>query len=234
MTKIKVIDTETTGLFQPEVVQYGEYWYNDKTDGIKSFSQYIKPTKPIEFSAMGVHHITNEKVQEYGIDLEYCLRHKSSSNADYIVGHNVNFDLSLLPHWFYADSRILCTLALARKLINKSECGDHKLGTLFYYLGCNKHYTISSNLHDAGIDAAICFYVLMALLDKFDLTIDEAYDLLNQPEPQEDITVCPFKKHAGKKWVDVVKEDEDYLTWLLKADKIHSTEMKEFVQSLVD
>ncbi len=232
MTKIKVIDTETTGLFEPQVIQYGEFWYNDKTDGMGSFCQYIKPNKPIEFAAMGVHHITNEKVAEYGVDLEYCLRHKSST-ADYIVGHNVNFDLSLLPEWFYKDSKILCTLALARKLINKSECGDHKLGTLYYYLGCYKYRTISFNLHNAGVDAEVCFYVLMALLAQYNLTIDQAYDLINQPEEPVDINICPFKKHAGVLWSDIVKEDKDYLLWLLKADKIRDKATKELVESLV-
>lgn len=41
------------------------------------------------------------------------------------------------------------------------------------------------------------------------------------PDPLE--KTCPFKKHQGKKWRQVLKDDPDYVKWLLNGD--HSIEL---------
>ena len=49
----------------------------------------------------------------------------------------------------------------------------------------------------------------------------------------EDINICPFKKHAGKTWIDVVKTDKDYCHWLLDGWKIRNPAMVELVRGLM-
>lgn len=54
-----VMDTETTGLTEPEACQIGWVTYEGKR-GLAN----IKPNKPIEAGAYAIHHISNEMVKD--------------------------------------------------------------------------------------------------------------------------------------------------------------------------
>ena len=79
MTEIAlIIDTETTGLKDPVMVEYGEMnvgFYIDSElyewgTGTETFSQRYNPLKPIEFGAMA-SHFTLPLMGVYQISLKY-------------------------------------------------------------------------------------------------------------------------------------------------------------------
>ena len=235
---IQVIDFETTGLIDPQPIQYGEVLIN--RDEIYLASQVlIKPTKPIEWGAMGVTGITPEYIED-----NHELTYNEVSDGmgwvqdvtTHLITHNATYDLKFIHPESLTNVKVVCTLKLARKLIDKSLCGDHKNSTLYYYLGCyknpiGKEYITST--HSALTDAMMTANILLKLLDNFNLTIDQAYDLINAPDKPEDITICPFNKHIGKKWEVVIRDDKDYLTWLIGSGKIKNVDMKNYLDKLI-
>lgn len=233
---IIVFDTETTGLIDPEVVQAAFIGYSIQDKGIACFKEKLFGTsKPVEFGAMGLHGVTNEDVHG---------RKKWNGNflpimAEYLVAHNASFDTQFFTPEQLSNIKVLCTLKLAKKLIPKHECGDHKNSTLYYYLGCYKNPIGKEYLgktHTALSDCCMTLNVLLAMLSKYNLTIDQAYVMINIVEQEalpEDINICPFKKHAGKTWIDVVKTDKDYCHWLLNSGKIKNPAMVELVRGLM-
>jgi exodeoxyribonuclease X len=231
---IVVFDTETTGLIEPEVVQaaYLEYSSSMSNNREKLFGV----SKPIEWVAMGLHGITNEKVKG---------KRKWDGNfipvgTKYLVAHNASFDTQFLPKETIDNIKIVCTLKLAKKLIPKHECGDHKNSTLYYYLGCYKNPIGKEYLgktHTALSDCAMTLNVLVGILNKYNLTIEQAYEMMSSTEEnkthQEDVNVCLFKKHIGELWVDVVQKDREYCKWLLDGGKIKNPAMEKLVRSLM-
>lgn len=233
---ITVFDTETTGLFEPEVVQAAFIGYSMQDKGITCFKEKLFGTsKPIEFGAMGTHGITNEDVKG---------RKKWSGNflpihTEYLVAHNAQFDTQFFKQEELVNVKVLCTLKLAKKLIPKHECGDYKNGTLYYYLGCYKNPVGKEYLgktHTALSDCCMTLNILLAMLSKYNLTIDQAYAMINTVEQEvlpEDITMCPFPKYAGRHWAEVIKSDKDYCLWLLDGGKIKNPAMVELVRGLM-
>lgn len=240
---IQVIDFETTGLIDPQPVQFGEVVISDDKlpDGMWYMRELIiKPTKPMEFGAMGVTGLTNEYLDEH-FDLEYQEVADGKGwvrkGVDYLVSHNTQYDLKFIHPDSLKNVKVVCTLKLARKLIDKSLCGDHKNATLYYYLGCYKNPKYPERMgktHSALTDAIMTAEVLIALLRLGNLTIEQAYQLLegNTDKP-EDVGICPFKKHLGKPWKVVVSQDREYVDWLIGGDKIRSSEMAKYVKSLI-
>lgn len=233
---ITVFDTETTSLFEPEVVQAAFIGYSMQDKGIACFKEKLFGTsKPIEFGAMGTHGITNEDVKG---------RKKWNSNflpihTEYLVAHNAQFDTQFFKPEELVNIKVLCTLKLAKKLIPKHECGDYKNSTLYYYLGCytnpvGKEYL--GKTHTALSDCCMTLNVLFAMLSKYNLTIDRAYEMITKVEQEvllEDITMCPFPKYAGRHWAEVIKSDKDYCLWLLDSGKIKNPAMAELVRGLM-
>ena len=233
---ITVFDTETTGLFEPEVVQAGFIGYSMQDKGIACFKEKLFGTsKPIEFGAMGTHGITNEDVKG---------RKKWSGNflpihTEYLVAHNAQFDTQFFKPEELVNVKILCTLKLAKKLIPKHECGDHKNSTLYYYLGCYKNPVGKEYLgktHTALSDCCMTLNVLLAILSKYKLTIDQAYAMITNIDDSnpvlEDVNICPFKKWRGLPWEKVILKDLEYVQWLINNDKL-KTETLHYLKALI-
>jgi DNA polymerase III epsilon subunit-like protein len=245
---IQVIDFETTGLGSEaapaQPIQYGQVvLLRDLTICDEDTNEVIIcPTVPIEWGAMGVHQLTNEYV-EFHKDFDYDDVSEGKwvlPSTKYLVAHNAQYDTKFICSEQLANVKVVCTLKLARKLIDKKLCGDHKNMTLYYYLGCYKNPIGAEHIgqsHSALSDAMVTANILYAMLTKFKLTIEEAYQLISKekelPEQEEDITICPFTKHKGISWKEVVKSDRDYCEWLLNAGKIRSPKMEQYVKEMV-
>ena len=230
---ITIFDVESTGLIEPEVVQAGYIGYSLSDKGVACYKEKLfGATKPIEWSAMGLHGVTNEAIHG---------RKKWTGNflpvmTEYLVTHNAQFDTQFFSEEQLKNVKVLCTLKLAKKLIPKHECGDHKNATLYYFLGCYKNPVAAEYLgktHTALADCAMTLNVLLAMLDKYNLTIDQAYAMItniNESTELEDVSICPFPKYAGELWATVVKKDSDYCHWLLNSGKIKNPKMVELVK----
>jgi len=240
---IQVIDFETTGLIDPQPVQYAEVVFSQFEDIPNLWSMeevVIKPTKPMEWGAVGITGLTNEYLAE-NFDLKYEEVADGKGwvrkGVEYLVSHNTQYDLKFIHPDSLHNVKVVCTLKLARKLIDKSLCGDHKNSTLYYYLGCYKNPKYPNKMtktHSAMTDVLMTTEVLLALLKLGNLTIEQAYKLLQgDAEKPEDITLCPFAKYKGYTWKSIVSRDIDYVEWLLSGGKIRSKDMEQYVRKLI-
>lgn len=241
---IQVIDFESTGLIDPQPVQYAQVVFSEFASlDIWEFQQVtMLPTKPMEYGAMGVTGITNEFLQD-NYDLKYDEVKSGKGwigeGVEYLVAHNASYDTKFICPEQLAKVKVLCTLKLSRKLIDKSLCGDHKNSTLYYYLGCYKNPKYPERMtktHSALTDALMTTEILLAMLSKFNLTMEQAYQLSigNDVQQEEDITVCPFQKYKGIPWKQVVRKDADYCLWLLSSGKIRSKLMADYLDGLLN
>lgn len=240
---IQIIDFETTGLIGPQPVQFGRVTLGMdlSLQGVNEI--IIKPTKPMEWGAMGITGLTNEYLaNKYDLKYEEVADGKGwvRKGVEYLVSHNTQYDLKFVHPDSLKNIKVVCTLKLARKLIDKSLCGDHKNATLYYYLGCYKNPKYPEKMtktHSALTDALMTTEILLALLKLGNLTMEQAYQLLQgsctQDEDKEDVTICPFKKHMGKPWKVVMSQDREYVDWLIGGDKIRSSEMVQYIKSLM-
>jgi len=86
-----IIDTETTGLVEPEVVQYAAL-----TSDNQSHVFLMCPSKPIELAATTIHHITDELVADKPTFDKLWLQIKPLLLGYNIIGYNVQYDLKSL------------------------------------------------------------------------------------------------------------------------------------------
>lgn len=111
-----VFDTETTGLpnykapvndkSQPYIVQLAAILLDDNDETIMEFNTIIQPEGwTVPEAAAAVHGITTDKAQRYGIPILSALHifKKMYDKADYLVAHNIDFDLRMLRRYFPSD-----------------------------------------------------------------------------------------------------------------------------------
>ena len=105
-----IFDTETTGLLpkcdvpienKPYILQLSYVLYDeDKQIVVEEYNHYIKLDMTIEIdkTAMEVHKITKDKLQNVGIPIEEVLTqfYKDYRRSTRIVGHNIAFDIQMV------------------------------------------------------------------------------------------------------------------------------------------
>lgn len=222
--KLRLYDTETTAL-NGEIVEVA---YTDISDGTYTapVSSLIKPNGPIMFGAMATHLITDEMVS--GAPVWTDVQSLYLPDGDMYVGsHNWKFDKKMLGEGFQ-NNKSICTLELVRRLIPKSELDSYSNLAVYFYLELHKKFDWPhGGAHRAAYDVEITARVLIELMERFDKTLDDCYNLLNGFN-------CTFKKHYGKLWADVVKEDVDYVRWLLDNGKVWDDEVKDRLSKMME
>lgn len=208
MTSALILDTETTGFENPEVIELA---YMGPLDSplaeVAPTCLRYKPTKPISLGAMATHHIIAD-------DLEQCdpwpADWQVPGGAAFLVGHNIDFD------WAATGSpnvRRICTLALARKYWPHLD--SHSLSALTYYL---YPYQMARELvrsaHSAEADVKLTHKVLFAL-----------WEWVGKPDTWEKLwlisedarvpTHFSWGKHSGSSIEDIKRIDPSYIAWCL-------------------
>lgn len=92
--EIVVFDTETTGFYKTdEIIQMSAADNHGHT-----YDQYVKPLRKRKWEdAMKVNHITPEMVKDSpSSDVLAPVWQSLFDQADYIIGHNVNFDIRMM------------------------------------------------------------------------------------------------------------------------------------------
>lgn len=208
---VYVIDTETSQQEKPEVIELAwvkvEMAPNGLVTECEHHEQRFKPDGPISCGARAVHHILD-------YELEAC--HKSSfavlpPDADYIIGHNVDFDAELfLPQ---RSQRRICTLALARHFWPEKE--GHSLGACMYRISKAPSITREKlrSAHSALVDVRLCMELLDHFLSVHLHTITTFEQLWQASETARIPKVWAFGKHKGK---PIYEADKGYLTWCLR------------------
>ncbi len=220
------LDTETTGLEEKdEVIQLA---YVVSKDGKKfPMNKLYKPTVPISYKAMAVHHITPEIIEasNYGtLDMNDVLMRgleKLNTVHNVAVAHNIQFDLGMLErHGFKSKMQAVDTLRCAKHLLKDAE--GHSLGVLFYQYNLYKKMDELADevgvdiknmaAHDALYDVLMLMLLTRMLLRLVDNKIDKLVELSMTPVF---IEVFAFGKYKGERVEDVANNDRSYLEWML-------------------
>lgn len=211
-----ILDTETTGLDEPEVIALAHMTPLETPAFIVSGEvslQPFKPSKPISLGAMATHHIIDEDLVDAP---RWPGRWSPPEGVEYLIGHNIDFDWKAIgqPH----VARI-CTLALARSLL--PDLDSHSLTALTYYFqGRVAGRELVKRAHDAAHDVYLCLLVLEQLLNLMP-GLASWHQLWIASEKARVPTRFTFGKYGpkdGKKGsfiADVRRADPGYIKWCL-------------------
>ncbi|PJD94017.1 MAG: DNA polymerase III subunit epsilon [Parachlamydia sp.] len=219
-------DTETTGVRadKDRVIELAVY--DPETN--RTFERLINPGVPIPPEATAIHHISDDMVAQAPSFAEIIEEFKDFCAGDVVlVAHNNDqFDVHFLrneffrcqqelPSWKFFD-----TLKWARRY--RPDLPRHTLQSLR-----NVYGIAENNAHRALDDVLVLYQVYMNMID--DLSMDEAYALLNQPK---DIQHMPFGKHQGALLKDVPAH---YVKWLANTgafDKAENAQLRNCFEKL--
>lgn len=182
-----VFDTETTG-FDPEsgdrVVEIGCVELIDQVPTGESFHVYINPERDMPQSAFEVHGLSEEFLKDKPVFAKIAEDFiKFVGDDGVLIAHNakfdmkfMNFELSKLGHSTYPDSRVIDTLAIAKR---KHPMGPNSLDAL-----CARYNVDNSKRekHGALLDAELLADVYIELLGgkQRGLALDVAGDVTEE------------------------------------------------------
>lgn len=220
-----ILDTETTGLKNPEPCQIAYIAMQDlefhlekplyaaRPPEVQTFNQLFRTTKPIEKEAAKIHGITNESIS----DRPHWNVFSIPDSTRYIIGHNISFDLRVLQ--ITEGYKFICTLKLARLLW--PELSSYKLFNILTEKFPGIIEKLKEDAHDALIDVKGCLLILQSALDEFEgiSTWDHFHELAGISIQEQKLPeIMPFGKYKGWKFSEIKKLDPSYFTWLLKQD----------------
>ena len=133
-----IYDTETTGLPKnfsapvtdsenwPRLVQVAWQLHNDMGELIEVKNFIVRPDGfTIPFNAQKIHGISTQRALDQGVDLAFVLEefNKAVVQSDFVVGHNIIFDINIMGAEFYR-AQIATTLLDEKSIDTKNEGTD--------------------------------------------------------------------------------------------------------------
>lgn len=208
---VLLLDTETTGLIEGRLIQLA-YMADLKTSKpvIKGrVEKLFNPKVPIDFEAMAVHHITQKRVDEDGIDFKEWSELRKFQETLYdntLVAHNAKFDIDVLEREGVKVGEFICTRKVAYKFL--PEAKNHRLQYLRYYLRLDIKESVIA--HDAMGDVVV-LDALFEHLKQF-ASIKEMIEISKKPMLIREFS---FGKHKGESVESVITSDPGYWKWML-------------------
>jgi exodeoxyribonuclease X len=217
------IDTETSGIKDPEVIEFAHAEIKAKPGPVFEMGESIvdryKPTKPIELGALATHHILPE-------ELDGCPPSPETfALPRLVIGHNVDFDWEALgsPEGVMR----IDTLALARETWPGLD--SYKLGALTYHLFPGKiARDLLKGAHSATVDISLCFEVFKRALAALPNPIANWTDVWRASEAARIPKIMAFGKHEGLPIADVPR---DYVEWYARQDDTDPYLIKAFANA---
>lgn len=204
-----LIDTETTGLNEPEAVEVAHAVLGatprEPAYAAAIAVQRLRPSKRCELGALATHHILDAELADCPPSSSYRL----PEGTAYVIGHNIDYDWGAIGK---PDVRRICTLAFARQLW--PEADSHSLGAMLYLLlPPTLARAAQTGRHSARGDA----HNTLVFLFRFILPLlPGAYSwetLWRYSERARVPKVMPFGKHRGELIADL---PGDYVQWCLR------------------
>lgn len=214
MKDLVFLDTETTG---NDVVKDRLCQICYQTDG-KMEVGYFKPPLLMSVKSMSITHITNKFLEDKKPFAESEMKKDLTKLLEkgILVAHNARFDRAMLESEGLSIPKTICTLRVARHLDEKNAIPEYNLQYLRYYLDLD----VPGHAHDAEGDVNVLVALFNRLFSKLKektpddkKVIDQMLEISSKPSL---FSVFNFGKHKDKKIEQVVKEDKNYLEWLLK------------------
>jgi len=224
-----VVDTETTGINDPEVIELawmGPLRTLDPPDEAIECVRF-RPSKPISLGAMAAHHIIPEDLVSLP---QWPGTWTPPAGTEYLIGHNADFDWKAIgsPH----VARI-CTLGLSRALW--PDLDSHSLSALTYHF--TDHYEARELLHqahNAARDVELCCRLLTQVLSALSprpTTWHELWIASEKARVPERLTFGKYGPDSdwakamnggkGMRCAEVRRADRGYWEWLLaKCDQV--------------
>ena len=225
-TAILFVDTETTGTdtgsaevceIAMAISRYSGFARLD--EGQEVFSSLVKPSLEIPPEASAVHHITNRMVDSSPSleELESRIGEFAAS-AGYICAHNLPYDMTILrrqlPGVFrrFTAAMEVDTLRLARHVW--PEIPSHSLQALRYRFDLDG--AIGGEAHRALFDTLLVRSLLEAVLGGNLLPFTSWTQLVEYILSPLEVLIFTFGKYRGSLVEDIVAEDAEYVSWLLR------------------
>ena len=239
-----IFDTETTGLPKkwnapitdsdnwPRCVQLAWQLHDSKGALISDHSYLIKPENfNIPFESEQIHGISTELANKIGVDLEEVLNKFISdlSNAGFIIGHNVKFDLNIIGAELFrinSDVNLLekdildtCTELTANICkLPGGRGGKFKFPTLIelYSFLFDESFSEAHNA-SADVEATARAFFELVRIGIINQTVFKGYPELSEGLRSYDQTKVPLfgikhlnlKKESKKVSKKISKENED-------------------------
>ena len=244
MAKYVLFDTETTGASEEDrIIQIGSMIIDIKVP-IEVYDELCSCEIPIKLEAMEVHNITPDLLENKPkfIDTNFYNRLKElNSNENFLIAHNLPFDLGMLEKEGFENSfTLIDTLRCARHLLEDSPY--HRLQYLRYSLELYKNELEEANKHNITIkahDAIGDVLVMKLLLSKLVTLAKEQYPQTHPMQTLTDLTKTPvfikkfkFGKYKGRNIEDICNEDIEYINWF-KANMQLDEDMKYTLDKIV-
>jgi DNA polymerase-3 subunit epsilon len=238
--KIVFTDVETTGtdVTKDEIIQFGAIVIEPKK-GINEYEFFIKPSFLVPQSAIDIHGITNEKLENQGSFGDYAKDIVAIFRDADIGGFNVRFDLQILDRQL-EDSGYFGVFDQANIYDSFSIFKDHlprNLGAAY------KHYGFGEleNAHDAMQDIKASLVVFSKQLDientedpinisrKYNMSYDSRIGFSDHIIIKDGKPYINFGKHKG---TELKMVDKSYLRWVVDKSDL-PWKVKEYVKEYI-
>lgn len=212
-----ILDTETHDLnglpieiaYAPITLEQGKLGL----DKSQLYDQLFQVDAALSYAAMAVHHILESDL----VGMPHYQSFRLPEQTQYIIGHNVDYDINAIARCGVDVSNIkaICTLALARKAWPNASA--HNLSALIYMVsnGSPKAREMLKGAHRADADIILTANILAHIVLK--LNIQDLQMLYESSEAARIPTHLNFGKHRGTAIADL---PSDYVQWLLKQDSL--------------
>lgn len=198
-----IIDTETTGVDEEDQVIELAYRSFGSTEAPTVERFFPTEGVKMKWGALATHHILPQDLQGQPSSLSAKL-----PPADYIIGHNVDFDWKMLGR---PPVLRICTLALSRRLW--PELDAHTLVAMIYFIkGANdRTRELVRWAHGAEEDVLLTVVLLDAIMKH--VGIDNIPELWIMSEDARIPRKMTFGKFKGE---PVSAVDRGYANWYRK------------------
>ncbi|SPL71763.1 3'-5' exonuclease [Acinetobacter stercoris] len=172
----------------------------------QAFDEYYSINTKITYGAMAIHHILESDIA----NKPFYTTFKLPGDVQYIIGHNVDYDIEAITKCGVNTKSIkaICTLALARKVWPHEA---HNISALTYMLleGSDIARKKLRSAHNAKQDVLLTGFILKSIIRALNIqTIEELY---RASEDARIPTIINFGKYKG---TEIKFLPPDYKRWL--------------------
>lgn len=220
MTRLCVLDTETTGLdtTKDQFVELAALVFNsdDPGEAVTMFEELANPGIPIPVEAKATHHITEKDIKDARPPADVLLSMFQAMTpvapVDYWVAHNAPYDRGILAlvNSAFQNYKWIDTVRCAKYIW--PDAPGYSNQVLRYWLDLDIDHMLPPGLypHRALYDVIVTAGILHRMLKM--KTPEELHQISSKPLLLE---TCQLKKYKGVAWKNVPK---DYLGWVVKQD----------------
>ncbi len=213
MTRLRVIDLETTGTEPPaEIIEFGRadvVIHESRAEVERPLSRLYRPLHGIPPETMAVHHIIEA---DFTDETPVCTPDRlrlavwGGSAPDVLVAHSCDFERQFVTEAATDNLPWICTYKVALHVWPQAP--RHSNQVLRYWRGLNLDLALSMPPHRAGPDAWVTAHLLAELVKE--ASVDQMIAWTKEPKMLPNI---PFGKHRGVVWADAPL---DYLQWMAR------------------